>query len=137
VKCINTGPVNQTFSQYAGIGGQHLKLVDGNQVDRHRFDDLIEYIVVTDESFVIENGSATFIALWHSMIENSVIDVLGEAKRHARISIDRIKFAIRHSDQFAPQSDPARPLNRPQSAERHFQQSYPCVQCATDVRNPM
>jgi hypothetical protein len=54
-------------------------------VDRHRFDDLIEDILVTDESFVIENGSATFIALWHSMVENSVIGVLKEAKRRLLI----------------------------------------------------
>jgi Mrp family chromosome partitioning ATPase len=25
VKCIDTDPVNQTFSQYAGIGAQHMK----------------------------------------------------------------------------------------------------------------
>jgi len=62
----------------------------------------------------------TFVPLWHFVIENSVIDVLTEAKHHARISIDRIKFAIRHSKQFAPQSDPVRPLNRLQSVERHF-----------------
>src|SRR5258708_3171951 len=75
VKCIDTDPVNQTFSQYAGIGAQHLKLMDGNQVDRRRFDDLIEEILATDEPFVIDNGSATFIPLWHYMIENSVIGV--------------------------------------------------------------
>jgi shikimate kinase len=86
VKCIDTDPVNQTFSQYAGIGAQHLKLMDGNQVDRRRFDDLIEEIMATDESFVIDNGSATFIPLWHYMIENSVIGVLKEAKRRLLIN---------------------------------------------------
>jgi hypothetical protein len=85
VNCIDTDPVNQTFSQYAGIGAQHLKLMDGNQVDRRRFDDLIEQILATHESFVIDNGAATFIPLWHYMIENSVIRVLREANRRLLI----------------------------------------------------
>jgi CO dehydrogenase nickel-insertion accessory protein CooC1 len=68
-KCIDTDPVNPTFSQYAGIGAQHLKLMDGNQVVPRRFDDLIEEILASDESFVIDSGSATFIPLWHYMIE--------------------------------------------------------------------
>jgi len=34
VKCIDTDPVNQTFSQYAAIGAKHLRLMDGNQVNR-------------------------------------------------------------------------------------------------------
>jgi shikimate kinase len=85
VTCIDTDPVNQTFSQYAGIGAQHLKLMAGNQVDRRRFDDLIEEILATDECFVIDNGAATFIPLWHYMLENSVIRVLRDAKRRLLI----------------------------------------------------
>jgi len=85
VRCVDTDPVNQTFSQYQGIGAQHLKLMDGNQLDRRRFDDLIEEILGTDESFVIDNGAASFIPLWHYMLENSVVRVLREANRRLLI----------------------------------------------------
>lgn len=85
VKCVDTDPVNQTFSQYAGIGAQHLKLMSGNQIDRRRFDDLIEEILSSDESYVVDNGAATFIPLWHYMLENSIVRVLREAKRRLLI----------------------------------------------------
>ena len=40
--CVDTDPVNQTFSQYAALGARHLQLMDGNQIDRRRFDALVE-----------------------------------------------------------------------------------------------
>ena len=48
--CVDTDPVNQTFSQYAALGAQHLQLMDGNQIDRRRFDALVEDILANDES---------------------------------------------------------------------------------------
>jgi hypothetical protein len=61
VKCVDTDPVNQTFSQHAGIGAQHLKLMSGNQIDRRRFGDLIEEILSSGESYMVDNGAATFL----------------------------------------------------------------------------
>jgi hypothetical protein len=79
--CVDTDPVNQTFSQYAALGAQHLQLMEGNQIDRRRFDSLVENIVATDESFIVDNGASTFIPLWHYMVENAVIAFLREANR--------------------------------------------------------
>lgn len=79
--CVDTDPVNQTFSQYAALGAQHLQLMDGNQIDRRRFDSLVENILASDESFIVDNGASTFIPLWHYMIENAVTSVLREANR--------------------------------------------------------
>src|ERR1035437_5173294 len=73
--------VNQTFSQYAALGAQHLQLMDGNQVDRRRFDSLVESILGSDESFIVDNGASTFIPLWHYMIENAVTPVLRQSNR--------------------------------------------------------
>ena len=85
IRCIDTDPVNQTFSQYAAIGAQHLKLMDGNQLDRRRFDTLIDDISNTNDSFVIDNGAASFIPLWHYMVENSVVQFLRQANRRLLI----------------------------------------------------
>jgi CobQ/CobB/MinD/ParA nucleotide binding domain len=79
--CVDTDPVNQTFSQYAALGAQHLQLMDGNQIDRRRFDSLLESILTTDESFIVDNGAATFIPLWHYMVESRVPWSLREANR--------------------------------------------------------
>jgi hypothetical protein len=79
--CVDTDPVNQTFSQYAALGAQHLQLMDGNQIDRRRFDALVEDILANDESFIVDNGASTFIPLWHYMVENAVNSVLREANR--------------------------------------------------------
>src|SRR5580658_11258293 len=70
--CVDTDPVNQTFSQYAALGAQHLQLMEGNQIDRRRFDSLLESILTTDESFIVDNGASTFIPLWHYMVESRV-----------------------------------------------------------------
>jgi len=58
--CVDADPVDQTFSQYAALGAQHLKLMDGNQLDRRRFDSLMESILDGDESFIVDNGASTF-----------------------------------------------------------------------------
>ena len=79
--CVDTDPVNQTFSQYAALGAQHLQLMEGNQIDRRRFDSLVDDIVATDESFIVDNGASTFIPLWHYMVENAVTSFLREANR--------------------------------------------------------
>ncbi len=83
--CVDTDPVNQTLSQYAALGAEHLQLMDGNQIDRRRFDSLIESILASDQSFIVDNGASTFIPLWHYMIENAVIPVLREADRRLLI----------------------------------------------------
>ncbi len=79
--CIDTDPVNQTFSQYAALSAQHLQLMDGNQIDRRRFDFLIESILSGEESFIVDNGASTFVPLWHYMVENRVPSVLRESNR--------------------------------------------------------
>jgi hypothetical protein len=82
VRCVDTDPVNQTFSQYGALGAQHLQLMDGNQVDRRRFDGLVENILGNDDSFIVDNGASTFLPLWHYMLENGVDGVLRDANRN-------------------------------------------------------
>jgi hypothetical protein len=84
-----------------------------------------------------------FFQLLDREVQSRPAAIVFEMAYQARIAIDRIEFAIRHSEQFVPQSEPAREanlqlldaLNRLQSAERHFQQIYPCIQCAKDAKN--
>lgn len=57
-----------------------------------------------------------------------------EMAYQARIAIDRMRFAIRQTEQFARHSDPAREaslqlvdaLDRLEAADRHFQSRFHC-----------
>lgn len=79
LRCIDTDPVNQTFSQYKALEAQHLDLMSEGQVDPRRFDGLMERILTEDAVFVVDNGASTFIPLWNYLLENNVTDVLREA----------------------------------------------------------
>ena len=98
--CVDTDSVNQTFSRYAALGAQHLQLMDGNQIDRRRFDALVEDILANDESFIVDNGASTFIPHWHYMVENAVASVLREANRRLVI------HTVITGGQQTPNSDP-------------------------------
>ena len=63
VRCIDTDPVNQTFSQYTNLGAVHLRLLDQGRIDPRAFDQLMERLLTEDGVFVVDNGASTFIPL--------------------------------------------------------------------------
>ena len=42
IHCVDTDPVNQTFSQYAELGAEHLELMHDGKIDSRGFDVLME-----------------------------------------------------------------------------------------------
>jgi hypothetical protein len=81
VQCVDTDPVNQTFSQYSALQVCHLKLLNEGRIDPRAFDCLMERLLTEDGLFVVDNGASTFIPLWHYILENNVVSVLREAGR--------------------------------------------------------
>src|SRR3954451_22027885 len=79
VECIDTDPVNRTFSQYKAINASRLELLRNGNIDPRGFDVLMERLLTEDRTFVIDNGASTFLPLWSYVIENKVIEVLREA----------------------------------------------------------
>ena len=79
--CIDTDPVNATFSGYAAYDVQRLELLDGDNINPRAFDELIEVITTVPEKavVVIDNGAATFIPICSYLIENDIISFLREA----------------------------------------------------------
>src|SRR5437588_11176185 len=67
VQCIDTDPVNHTLSQYKGLPVRPLKLLHGSRINERQFDALLEPFLKEDATFVVDNGAATFIALWNFM----------------------------------------------------------------------
>jgi cellulose biosynthesis protein BcsQ len=83
VRCIDTDPVNRTLAQYGALTADRLSLRDEhNRIDQRAFDSLMERFL-TEESatFVVDNGSSTFLPLWHYLLENSALAYLRQNSR--------------------------------------------------------
>ena len=81
VHCLDTDPVNQTFSQYSALGAEHLELMRDGKIDSRGFDALMERLLTEDGIFIVDNGASTFIPLWSYIVENNVLELLRSAGR--------------------------------------------------------
>jgi hypothetical protein len=85
VHCIDTDPVNPTFSSYKALGAQYLQVLNGSKIDERNFDQLMERLMTEDGTFVVDNGASSFIPLSNYMLENNAIEMLTEAGRDVYI----------------------------------------------------
>ncbi len=81
IHCLDTDPVNQTFSQYAELGAEHLALMHDGKIDSRGFDVLMERLLTENGIFIVDNGASTFIPLWSYIVENDVLELLRAASR--------------------------------------------------------
>lgn len=81
VHCIDSDPVNQTFSQYAELGAEHLALMRNGRIDSAGFDVLIDRLLAEDGIFIVDNGASTFVPLWSYIVENNALETLAAAGR--------------------------------------------------------
>jgi hypothetical protein len=81
IRCVDTDPVNQTFSQYSALQVCQLKLLSEGRIDPWAFDLLMEQLLTENALFVVDSGASTFVPLWHYILENNVVNVLREAGR--------------------------------------------------------
>ena len=79
LECVDTDPVNQTFSQYRALSARHIDLMRDGNIDQRGFDGLMERLLTEDGVFVIDNGASTFIPLWSYILENNVQQLLRAA----------------------------------------------------------
>jgi hypothetical protein len=79
--CIDSDPVNQTFSQYAELGAEHLALMRNGRIDSAGFDVLIDRILAEDGIFLVDNGASTFVPLWSYIVENNALETIAAAGR--------------------------------------------------------
>lgn len=74
--CIDTDPVNQTFTGYTALNVRKLDIMDGDEINPRHFDMLIEWIASSKDDIVIDNGASTFVPLAHYLISNEVPELL-------------------------------------------------------------
>jgi len=63
IPCIDSDPVNQTFSQYAELGAEHLALMRDGRIDSGGFDILLHRLLTEEGTFIVDNGASTFVPL--------------------------------------------------------------------------
>ncbi len=81
VRCIDTDPINDTLTQFQGLGAEHLNLMRGGKVDERIFDELMDTILSDPVSFVVDTGATSFVALANYLQENNAFRMLRESGR--------------------------------------------------------
>jgi len=74
--CIDTDPINQTFTGYKALNVETLKIMEGDEINTRNFDQLIEKIASSNDDVIIDNGAATFVPLAHYLITNDIAQLL-------------------------------------------------------------
>lgn len=70
--CIDTDPVNATFSGYSALDVKRLSIMDGDEINTRHFDELVELVATTERDVIIDNGASSFVPLSHYLISNHV-----------------------------------------------------------------
>jgi hypothetical protein len=76
VVCVDTDPVNATFSGYEAFGARRIELLDNGVVDSGRFDGLMMSIVSEDADFIVDNGASCFIPFTKYLFESNALAVI-------------------------------------------------------------
>jgi hypothetical protein len=56
IHCLDTDPVNQTFSQYAELAAEHLESMRDGKIDSRGFDVLMEPLLTDEGIFIVKNN---------------------------------------------------------------------------------
>lgn len=78
LRCVDTDPVNQSFSAVKALKATHLELIEDGTVNQSFFDGLIEEIISSDADYIIDNGASSFIPLASYIKENGTFELLAE-----------------------------------------------------------
>jgi hypothetical protein len=80
VLCLDTDPVNATFSSFPGLHVSSIALLESNNtINERHFDDMMEQIIKADCNVVVDNGAASYIPLSTYLLGNEAFDVIQNA----------------------------------------------------------
>lgn len=74
-------PQQPTLKGYSGLSVDHVNLLDGSKVSEREFDQLMDRLLTEDGTFVVDNGSSSFLPLSNYLVENRALEMLQEAGR--------------------------------------------------------
>ena len=79
--CIDTDPVNATFTGYSAFGVHAIELMDGRDINPRSFDLLVERIACAgpeSDHVIVDNGASSFLPLADYMLSYDVPGLLAE-----------------------------------------------------------
>ena len=76
--CIDIDPVNATFHGYTSLDVRRLQVMEDDEINSRKFDDLIELLAPQSNAVVIDSGASSFVPLSHYLISNQVPSVLAD-----------------------------------------------------------
>lgn len=86
--CIDTDPLNPTFSNYEKLNVQQLNIMEGDEINQRKLDTLIQWIDEAGErDVIIDNGAPSFIPLSSYMISQQIPALLYEMGKQLVIHI--------------------------------------------------
>jgi len=86
--CLDTDPINATFTAISALEVQQVAIMEAdNQINIRCFDDMVEQIMQTDRTVVIDNGAASFTPLSNYLFENQVLASLQDDHRQVLVHV--------------------------------------------------
>lgn len=84
--CLDTDPVNATFTGYTAFNVEFLDILDGDDINPRAFDTLVERIMTAEAGrMIIDNGASTFVPLCSYLLQNDVAGLLTESGHSIRL----------------------------------------------------
>ena len=75
--CVDTDAINGTFHGFGALNVVKLDVLEGKEINRGKFDRLIDFIVENDRrDTIVDSGATTFVPLWHYITGNRIPQLL-------------------------------------------------------------
>ena len=76
--CIDTDPMNATFTGYQALAVRKLNLLKGDEIDVRNFDTLLEWLASLEQDAIVDNGAATYVPLVNYLMSNETPALFAE-----------------------------------------------------------
>lgn len=73
---IDTDPLTPTLSRYKALDPVHIQIADQAEVHLGKFDEMIEMIINTKSSVVIDTGASTFLPISKYLTNDAIFELL-------------------------------------------------------------
>src|ERR1043166_6545597 len=81
VVCVDADPINATFSRYKAFNTRQFDLMERNDVEMAKLDELMEMILAEDAHFVVDNGVASFLPMCNYLVGYGAVEALNAANK--------------------------------------------------------
>lgn len=74
--CIDVDPVNRSFASFKTLKARSLDIMNGDNINYRKFDELIQLILDSKDDVIIDSGASSFIPITAYLKENNSFELL-------------------------------------------------------------